>query len=74
MAEPYVEAKSKDHQTAWLLATEKGHEDVAWLLLDYGADAESKNAHGGTALNFVLWNGHDATAWLFQGRLCRDIL
>ena len=50
--------------TALHLAARHGHEAIARLLLDCGADIEAKNGHGGTALQLAAKNGHEATARL----------
>jgi hypothetical protein len=42
------------------LAAAKGNEAVARLLLDYGADIDSKDKDGGTALHWAATYGHEA--------------
>jgi ankyrin repeat protein len=50
-----------------LRAAENGHEAVVKLLLEKGAELESKDKNSGrTPLLWAAWNGHDAVVKLFE--------
>lgn len=51
-------------QTALSLAARNGHEDVVKLLLDKGADIESRNSLGCTPLCLAVLNGHESVIHL----------
>ena len=52
-----IEYKDKERRTALALATNKGNELVARLLLERGADPEFKNSRGDTALIVAAFSG-----------------
>ena len=57
-------AADGDGNTALILAARCGHEAVAKLLLDHGADVAAADNHGNTALIFAAGRGHGAVAKL----------
>ena len=60
-----LEAKSDDNgQTPLLHAIEKGHQAVVKLLLENGAELESKDKNGGTPLSWAAESGHEAVVKL----------
>lgn len=58
----------EDHQTALMLASERGHLDVVRLLLDRGADANTTDDLGRTAWTLAAGAGHVAVAALLAER------
>jgi ankyrin repeat protein len=46
------------------LASQQGYDDVARLLLEYGADATARTRHGSTPLHFALGGRHDGVVRL----------
>jgi ankyrin repeat protein len=59
-----VAAASNDGITALMLAAHGGHEAVAQLLLQHGADVAAASNAGGTALMLAAVGGHVAVAQL----------
>ncbi|KAJ5638686.1 hypothetical protein N7528_001076 [Penicillium herquei] len=54
-----VNAHDSEGQTALIIATLYGHEEVVALLLDYKAKTELKNRNGETALFVAVTKGHE---------------
>ena len=57
-------AADGDGNTALILAARCGHEAVAKLLLDHGADVAAADNHGNTAWIFAVGRGKGAVAKL----------
>src|SRR5262245_952600 len=53
-----TEVRTKDGQTALMVAALGNKIDVVKLLLDRGADVNAKNKFNGTALMSAAWKGH----------------
>ena len=53
-----TEVKTKDGQTALMVAALANKVDVVKLLLDHGADVNAKNKFNGTALMSAAWKGN----------------
>ena len=49
-------------------AVDAGHETVAWLLLNQGANPALRNAAGDTALDIARRRGYDEIVKLLQSR------
>ena len=61
----YIDAKDKDGRTPLSLASEKGHEAIARLLLTTGkVDVDAKDKSGWTPLSWASRNGHEAVVRL----------
>src|SRR3990167_527415 len=56
--------KNNYGSTALIIATEKGHTDIALLLIEKGADLNIKNRDGDTALIIATEKGHTDIAHL----------
>ncbi|KAH3783603.1 E3 ubiquitin-protein ligase MIB2-like [Dreissena polymorpha] len=61
---PHLVNAKHDDFTALMLACQKGHADIAKVLLNCNADVNIKNSKGTTALILALVNGHEQTALL----------
>ena len=57
-------AASNNGSTALMLAALRGHEAVAQLLLQHGADVAAASNNGSTALMLAAQGGHEAVAQL----------
>ena len=55
-----------DNRTGLMLASVKGHVDIAQTLLKYGANPERKDNFGSTAYSEATKNGHDAIITLLK--------
>src|ERR1700752_2118451 len=53
-----TEVKTKDGQTALMVAALENKLDVVKLLLEHDADVNAKNRYNGTALMSAAWKGH----------------
>mmetsp|Transcript_73113 Transcript_73113/g.219543 ORF Transcript_73113/g.219543 Transcript_73113/m.219543 type:complete len:179 (-) Transcript_73113:60-596(-) len=51
-------------ETPLFIAAQQGHTDTLQLLLDLGADKDTKNEEGASALYAALMSGHEAAARL----------
>ena len=66
-----MESKNVYGSTPLSWAAEKGYEAVVKLLLDKGADVDSKDKDGRTQLFLAMANGHEAVVKLLV-KLCTE--
>ena len=64
----WYKSQDRNGSTALLVAAWKGHIECVRVLLDIGADIESKNNQGGTALHLSSLEGHTACAVVLLDR------
>jgi ankyrin repeat protein len=57
-----------------LWAARNGHEEVVKLLLEKGADAESKSSYDWTPLSWAAENGHEAVVKLLFEKGAQKLL
>ena len=56
----YIDEKNDNHMTPLLLASAAGHEDIAALLLQHGAETWIGDTHNRTPLHYASYCGHEA--------------
>lgn len=63
-----VEVRNDDGEPALMVASYRGHKDIAELLLNGGADIEARDNSGATAIMYACWEGHGSVAELLLNR------